>query len=511
MAISDKLTYLNETKTMFKDRLNSLGAEIISSTTFRNYLTYLDDLFDATWNKTDLSVNGIVGRTSQDGTPTPESPVPINSLSGDLTYKVSSKNIFDKNTMSERIYAYIPGENDTSWIYAQDSYSIRIPCQPSKTYTISANNSNESIFRAGVVDSDNIPTSNVPILMYSAKRYTNTNTPIVVTTGANAKYIVVQCGAVQITTTINTLMINEGTTALPYEPHISQSFPIGLKSRNLFNLTANDFKNGEPLGGARKVTLTLKPNTQYTLSSNEPTGTSLETKIWFNGNSSLYNGVGLDRPKTTTTDSNGNLFIAIKTDYIDTLFENYWIMLNEGTTALDYEPYYDIQLNKISTYEDKIYSSNGKFYLEKNIGETIIDDNYTWELNQTTTNYTQFLTIQTISDIASGTSNALTNYFRYHQGNPSSSTTYSYFWVFQRRLVVVIDNTIASDTTSMKNWATNHNIDFVYQLATPTTTEITSTNYPTLYNQLTAIQEYLIKYKISKEFILGFSSPDISY
>ena len=32
--IATKLTYLNDTKDLFKDRLNSLGAEITSSTTF---------------------------------------------------------------------------------------------------------------------------------------------------------------------------------------------------------------------------------------------------------------------------------------------------------------------------------------------------------------------------------------------------------------------------------------------------------------------------------------------
>ena len=45
MAISDKLNYLIETKQLFKDRLNSLGAEITSSTTFRNYLNWLDTFY----------------------------------------------------------------------------------------------------------------------------------------------------------------------------------------------------------------------------------------------------------------------------------------------------------------------------------------------------------------------------------------------------------------------------------------------------------------------------------
>ena len=68
MAISDKLNYLIETKQLFKDRLNSLGAEIIESTTFRNYLTWLDTFYNQASDKTYLAKNGVVGRTSQEST-----------------------------------------------------------------------------------------------------------------------------------------------------------------------------------------------------------------------------------------------------------------------------------------------------------------------------------------------------------------------------------------------------------------------------------------------------------
>jgi hypothetical protein len=50
-----------------------------------------------------------------------------------------------------------------------------------------------------------------------------------------------------------------------------------------------------------------------------------------------------------------------------------------------------------------------------------------------------------------------------------------------------------------------------YPLSTPTTTEITQENYPSLYNALKQIQDYLTAYKINKEFILGYSSPEIEY
>lgn len=113
-----------------------------------------------------------------------------------------------------------------------------------------------------------------------------------------------------------------------------------VKTTNLFGLTAEDFKNGTIDGEGEKVTLKLKPNTQYTLSSNTPLYMDNATSIWFNGVSTSPDGVWINQPRTTTTDEKGELFISIRITEIDIIFENYWIMLNEGSTALPYMPYF---------------------------------------------------------------------------------------------------------------------------------------------------------------------------
>lgn len=46
MATIDKLNYLNETKSQIKSALNDLGAEITNDTTFRSYVTKINDLYD---------------------------------------------------------------------------------------------------------------------------------------------------------------------------------------------------------------------------------------------------------------------------------------------------------------------------------------------------------------------------------------------------------------------------------------------------------------------------------
>lgn len=108
---ADKLTYLNNTKSLLKERLNSLGASITSSTTFRNYLTWLDTFYNNVSNKVDLAINGIQGRISQNSDPSPSSPQNINILTGNVTYKITTQN--DEQTFVVPLGSIELGEIDT--------------------------------------------------------------------------------------------------------------------------------------------------------------------------------------------------------------------------------------------------------------------------------------------------------------------------------------------------------------------------------------------------------------
>ena len=181
MAISDKLNYLIETKQLFKDRLNSLGAEIIESTTFRNYLNWLDTFYGESSDKTDLAKNGVVGRTSQDGDPTPENPVEINNLSGDVEYKVSGKNLFDKDNANV-LNAYFAQEK----VIASSSAgkTLYISCEPNTTYTVSRIVGT----RFRILTTETTPTLNVNGIDYQAN---DNATSLTITTSSNAKYLCV--------------------------------------------------------------------------------------------------------------------------------------------------------------------------------------------------------------------------------------------------------------------------------------------------------------------------------
>jgi hypothetical protein len=138
-------------------------------------------------------------------------------------------------------------------------------------------------------------------------------------------------------------------------------------------------------GQTRILELTVKPNTQYTLSSNIDE-TNL-ANIYFNGGSTSLNGVWLNKPITSTSDSNGLLVIYFRyanyesgSQTIEELNQaikdgTNFIQLEQGDTATDYEPYKsgtqsfkhldgsDLHLRRLPNQtHDTVKLINGKYY-----------------------------------------------------------------------------------------------------------------------------------------------------
>lgn len=90
----------------------------------------------------------------------------------------------------------------------------------------------------------------------------------------------------------------------------------------------------------------LDPNKNYTCSTNfvKTVGTA---SVYFNGGNSLDNGVWSDTPRTFKPNSNGDIIVYIRYQtqegapaiYDDVMAGTIWVMVNEGSTPLPYEPY----------------------------------------------------------------------------------------------------------------------------------------------------------------------------
>lgn len=262
----------------------------------------------------------------------------------DLTRKTA--NLFDKdNTI---VYSAYINTSD-AWVNDSGSYSIKIPCLGSTTYTLSVGTS-LPIFRLyESSDSDVEPTS-----------YATGGTPISriirgenlsqysFTTDANSVYIIFQGSASALNDWINSLMLNAGSEPLPYEPYgWVHSLRKQCSATETITTGQTIYANGQPIS-----TYSIKGNT---VQDGTPTPS----------NPVAVNGVGnktanLLNPNTMTagyavSDSSGNLSPFANdsaSDYIDVSgFTTVYI--HSYQTARKWGAFYD---------ENKVFVSGFSFY-----------------------------------------------------------------------------------------------------------------------------------------------------
>ena len=111
--IATKLTYLNDTKQLLKENINNLGGNLTNEP-FRQYASVLEGIYERIPKVSGIGaslslspsmvgkikLNEIQGNTLQNGTPTPDSPVPIQSVTGLQNVEVYGKNLFDKSIIT---------------------------------------------------------------------------------------------------------------------------------------------------------------------------------------------------------------------------------------------------------------------------------------------------------------------------------------------------------------------------------------------------------------------------
>ena len=119
---------------------------------------------------------------------------------------------------------------------------------------------------------------------------------------------------------------------------------VGGAGKNLFDIDAEHTSGTSTY----MYEVYVKPNAAYTLSSNCPY--SSPASLYFNGDSTEANGVGNGIPKAFNSDENGKLTIYVRIAasgpainlYTAVKNGQYYIQLEQGSTATSYEPYSNI-------------------------------------------------------------------------------------------------------------------------------------------------------------------------
>lgn len=142
-----------------------------------------------------------------------------------------------------------------------------------------------------------------------------------------------------------------------------------LFDKDLFETFTNEIKT---------IELTLKPNTNYTMSSNLPLNNgnaSIFFKLPNESFDSVINGITPIRPKMLLTDEKGIVNIGYRNTnnaLTGDLKNDYFYMLNEGITALDYEPYTGEQPSPNPDYPQEIKTITGNLKLTS-CGKNLFD------------------------------------------------------------------------------------------------------------------------------------------
>ena len=414
--------------------------------------------------------------------PNPDYPQDIQVVSGNNTIKVEGKNLFDKDSVTESKRL-----DGTGSLYDDELYltSDFIKVKPSTTYsyTISDDSLGSRCYCFYDIDKNFISRT---FIFYSKKN-------VSISTTSETYYI-----RIADAKTINYFMLNEGTTALPYEPYQSQTYPINIGNielckigtyqdkianstgKNLFNpsvavyncnvsnglitITTNStdvYIQGAYVYSEANKFLTLGAGSYYIKSTNP------NVRITCYGDGESLD-TARNQPITLNSTTNfGGIRVRSSSSLQNVAFG---IMLS--TENIDFEPY-----------------SNGRkvWYLNKQIGKVVLNGSEDW---------------QSASSVVSGTSRFYYDNSSVHLGRTTEidiftisnsfrgiswdsiysgdTTTRNGVANYQNdsagsvgRIVIRIDNTYASSVATFKTWLGTNQPIVYYVKETPTYEEIT--------------------------------------
>ena len=481
----------------------------------------------------------LLGDTIQNGTPTPESPIDVETVEGNQNLYFIGKNLIDMGT-SNQDYVNAGSSGHPSWLSVNNNI-ISVVIQGAggtvtyrnrnfignNTYTISSTfsmrygryyirlrkndnsgwqtNSDASIdgftynsayrgwFAVIQDEGDSNITVNIPDCLYwqLGVGYSSSN---------------IGTGTIQ---TISNLQLQKGTIATSFEEYKEQSYGKNLgttelckigdyqdiifksKGNQLYDKDNINLIDGYYVGTSGTIVagsnnkfnwVQLEPNKTYTL--RQPIKSNVTVRIALFNSEPIPDFTGMIIGTFTETTPIIQTFTTTDTDiylgwvYCNTANLNNHtqqemldsIMLNEGSTALPYEP----------------YNSAGKWLLHKEIGKVVLNGSENWNQHGNIASWFYYDGIIDGYVLDNNQVFIKTNYYKPIEYNRVSSLVngecaYGTSGIVHR---FVIKNTDYTQVQDFKSWLSTHNTEVYYVLAISTTTEITDTE---LLAQLTLL------------------------
>ena len=448
----------------------------------------------------------MLGKAEQDGTPTPDSPVDVQVVTGENVLSITGKNLCPDT--SEGYWVGSAGTN--AGRTANDS-GVAIPVRPNTYYAVSTTTT-QARYRCAWADATTTVggASLTTALFFSADNTSGSHTG----SSGSHKYLIINA------TDLSAIQLELGSTASDYEAYQAQEFEVNL-GKNLLPiidgtatirgitatvadgvLTLNGtstgsgiFKLTNGIEGAESLApsetwLTEKfPITNLNganIAIDYQSGTSPQASSAFRiyGSTSTYINqwypLTSDQATTWASDTQAPSCLCFFFGNGIT-FSDYKITLQieKGTSATPFVSYFTpIELAKIGNYQDRIYKADSKWYIEKKVGKVVFDGSETYTFPSTQPS--SYVRINTTAKHfgADPTGNTLDpSLFKCNNFVGSdivsarnetfiASTIYATYFCFP--------NNIATDVATFKTWLASNPTTVYYALATPTTTEITN-------------------------------------
>lgn len=389
------------------------------------------------------------GKVTQESTPTPSAPKDIVCNNGALKYGVLGKNLFDKNSEQSGNY-YVNSNGNVA--QAASNASVYFRCQPNTTYYFK-HTSVVGGCRAFTVSVEDW-TIGTPANEMVGAVTSEPNVVRSITTEADAKWVFFLYGRSTGTTATyeeqaaDFMVSTEPLTAdTPYEPFKGIGLYVdgtpevlSIGGKNITSYVLDLTVEGDGTGGTVVNDLLIggvpKENTQYTISVNiqstdvtfSENGNLVYFRVFYSDGTSAYAGVtnqNYQQSKISVTTTAGKTFERLSL-YKHARFTNGTIkvtnlMIEEGTTATDYEPYKGEpqtasaeNLFAVGDYADTQEIISGA--VTRKIGIYVFDGTETWIDG----NY-GYIT-EAVQDQSGETYTPLCTHFRGTTGTPQSNS-----------------------------------------------------------------------------------------
>ena len=471
-----------------------------------------------TLNNVDLDkeyyIEDLKGQTTQSGTPTPTSPVPINTTTGRQVVSVCGKNFLPNNQTTQTINGITFTMNNDKSVSISgtasaptDYYFVGGASQYINLGLPSGNYNLSGVVGGSLATYMLYCVQNRNGTLYYYQSVGTTGQVINIQSGDTFRFFIRVLKDAVVNTTIKP-MLESGTTASTYEEYKGQDYEInlgkncfdGINKETFISAAANQCNvypgnvGGYVIvsGGKYTISTTTTQNKYRVGCVNNIPGTSLAP---------CYNGVNKDNTTSTITiDTTGYQYLIVYATDLSA------IQVEKGNVVTDFAEYKTpIELCKIGNYQDYIfkneinnpnYDSNlelDSWYLHKEIGKVSFTSLTNWKYESGNKRFST-----TIS--GSRTENQrfpiISNYFSYASSGGANGIGFNYGGA------IYLYNYDCTINAQFQTWLGTHPTDVYYVLATPTTTLIEDEE---LINQLESIR------LISGLNNVNLSSPNLPF